>query len=296
MARIRSVKPAFWSDEKVSPLPPIVRLVFLGLIGMADDAGRLLDNLKAIDAFIFPETDEYSAAESVDVLWALERIVRYVLPNGQRVIQVVNWKRHQKVDNPGKVVLPPADEGTILQPSREAIEALARVSRGSPPADVGGGRGKRDVGETPSSLRSEGGAAGAGDEARRPGGGAPPPVQDEGAPSLNALRGEAAVLVREQLWLQKEPPRRFGQDWGMDRELSIWNELVATEPPEDVNEVIRRLRTVGGFEVDEPLSLTLVYGRSAKSKTLWQSCLSAVRRGSTNGRGKKGGRVRVEVD
>lgn len=43
MARIRTIKPEFWSDEKLSPLAPIDRLTFLGLISMADDYGRVHD-------------------------------------------------------------------------------------------------------------------------------------------------------------------------------------------------------------------------------------------------------------
>ncbi len=53
MPRIRSIKPEFWADEKMSSLSPIDRLVFLGLIGMADDFGRVHDNVKVIDAFVF---------------------------------------------------------------------------------------------------------------------------------------------------------------------------------------------------------------------------------------------------
>ena len=46
MPRIRTIKPEFWSDEKLAPLPPIDQLVFLGLISLSDDFGRVLDNIK----------------------------------------------------------------------------------------------------------------------------------------------------------------------------------------------------------------------------------------------------------
>lgn len=75
MARIRSIKPEFWADEKLSPLDPITRLVFLGLISMADDAGRLVDNVKQIDALVFPETSD-SARESLATLSRIGRIQR----------------------------------------------------------------------------------------------------------------------------------------------------------------------------------------------------------------------------
>lgn len=106
MARIRTIKPEFWGDEKLAPLPPIDRLVFLGLIGMADDAGRVVDTIRAIDGFIFPETED-SARESIDKLVDLGRIDRGVTASGQRILQIVNWD-HQKIDKPNMAAaLPP---------------------------------------------------------------------------------------------------------------------------------------------------------------------------------------------
>lgn len=98
MARIRTIKPEFWADEKLGPLPPIDRLVFLGLISLADDCGRLLDNIKQIDAAIFPYTDD-SARGSLARLTEMGRIVRGETSSGQRVIQVANW-HHQKIERP----------------------------------------------------------------------------------------------------------------------------------------------------------------------------------------------------
>ena len=98
MARIRTVKPEFWGDEKLAPLSPVTRLVFLGLISMADDRGRLTDNQKRIDAFIFPETSETSRG-SIGELAAIGRIRRGITGSGQRIIEITNW-RHQKIEKP----------------------------------------------------------------------------------------------------------------------------------------------------------------------------------------------------
>lgn len=130
MPRIRTIKPEFWQDEKLAPLDVIDRLVFLGLISMADDAGRLLDNVKVIDAFVFPETTETSR-ESLANLSRISRIRRGVTPSGQKVIQITNWGRHQRVDHANlKASLP--ELVTDQQPersSREVREALATGSR-----------------------------------------------------------------------------------------------------------------------------------------------------------------------
>jgi hypothetical protein len=39
--RIRQVKPAFWTDSTIAGLPPAVRLFYIGLWMLADDAGYL---------------------------------------------------------------------------------------------------------------------------------------------------------------------------------------------------------------------------------------------------------------
>lgn len=133
MARIRTLKPEFWQDEKLSPLPPLERLVFLGLLSMADDAGRLVDNVKAIDGMLFPHTDDTSR-DAIETLARLKRVCRYTAESGQKCIQILGWAKHQKVDNPAKHVLPaPTPQDLERQPdtksSRESREDQATSSR-----------------------------------------------------------------------------------------------------------------------------------------------------------------------
>lgn len=130
MARIRTIKPEFWQDEKLAPCDPVTRLVFLGLISMADDLGRVLDNVKIIDAFIFPESSDTSR-ESLATLSRLARVTRGKTVSGQRVIQIVNWDRHQKVDRPSmraalpEIVAASEDTDILASPSRDTREPLA---------------------------------------------------------------------------------------------------------------------------------------------------------------------------
>lgn len=131
--RIRTVKPELWQDEKLAVLDPLTRLVFLGLISMADDAGRIVDNVKSIDGFIFPETED-TAKDALGILARLSRILRYVAPSGQRIIQIVNWDRHQRVDHPNRHVLPgPAPEALedarVAPAVADTRENGAKVSR-----------------------------------------------------------------------------------------------------------------------------------------------------------------------
>lgn len=135
MARIRTIKPEFWQDEKLAPLRPIDRLVFLGLISQADDKGRLVDNPRLLDGMLFPETAD-TCAESLDILARLARIIRYRSESGQRIIQIAKWEDHQRVDKPSKYNLPAPSDADLQSlaaqqdtvSSRGPREILATVS------------------------------------------------------------------------------------------------------------------------------------------------------------------------
>lgn len=133
MARIRTIKPEFWADEKMGACDPLTRLVFLGLISLADDAGRLVDSVKQIDAALFPYTDE-SSRDAIEILDRMDRVRRGVSASGQRLIQIVNWERHQKIDNRNKYTLPEiaqqhARPQQVADSSPDPIEDLSRVER-----------------------------------------------------------------------------------------------------------------------------------------------------------------------
>jgi hypothetical protein len=56
--RIRTIKPEMWADEKVGQLSRDARLLFVGLITMADDEGRLRGCPAAILGHVFPYDDD----------------------------------------------------------------------------------------------------------------------------------------------------------------------------------------------------------------------------------------------
>lgn len=130
MPRIRTIKPEFWQDELISKMDPLDRLVFLGLISMADDFGRVRDNVKILDAFIFPNCSR-TVRESVENLSRINRIRRGNSSNGTPIIEIVNWSKHQKVDKPQTATaLPPICEITKENTGKEAIrESFANDSR-----------------------------------------------------------------------------------------------------------------------------------------------------------------------
>jgi hypothetical protein len=145
MARIRSMKPELWGDEKLAPLAAIHRLVFLGLISQADDAGRLMDSVRYIDGLLFSRTDD-SCAASLVVLHQLGVIERGSTASGQPVIQITKWSRHQKIERPNlKGALPPISTPIAQQP-RQFTEASV-IDRG--------GVGEESVSHSPMSRRTD---------------------------------------------------------------------------------------------------------------------------------------------
>jgi hypothetical protein len=139
MARIRTIKPEFWTDEKLSLLDPLTRLVYVGLWSHADDAGRLVDNLKLLDGLLFPNTDD-SCEAPLEILARLGRILRYRHASGQDLIQIVKWNDHQRVDHPNKYTLPGPEHAVLTSDStakpsgngkhsRKSREGVARTSR-----------------------------------------------------------------------------------------------------------------------------------------------------------------------
>jgi 5-methylcytosine-specific restriction endonuclease McrA len=99
VARIRTIKPEFWQDEKLGPLDPLTRLVFLGLVSQADDAGRLLDSPRLINGVLFPYTDD-DCSVPLEELAAVGVIQRGTTASGQPVIQICGWSKHQRIEKP----------------------------------------------------------------------------------------------------------------------------------------------------------------------------------------------------
>ena len=108
MARIRTVKPQFWGDDKVSQLSRDARLLFLGIVSMADDQGRFLASAASIAGFVFPN-DDIPPKKLANWLEELTRLGLVVVYNGGRVKYgaIPKWRRHQRISHPQSSPLPP---------------------------------------------------------------------------------------------------------------------------------------------------------------------------------------------
>lgn len=63
MARIRTIKPEFWEDEKIGRLPIPCRLFFIGCWNFADDYGVIKGNPALLKSQIFPYDENLRVSE-----------------------------------------------------------------------------------------------------------------------------------------------------------------------------------------------------------------------------------------
>jgi hypothetical protein len=108
--RIRSLKPEIWQHEKIGKLTPEQRLLFLGLVTMADDEGRLRELPSLIIGHVFPY-DQVSPRRLGQWLHRLAQvglIERYSVVDGEQIIQLHGWHRHQRINRPNPSDLPTA--------------------------------------------------------------------------------------------------------------------------------------------------------------------------------------------
>lgn len=106
MARIRSIKPSFWSDESVAEMSLEARLLAIGLISFADDEGRFLASTTAVAGYVFPH-DRFPASKIQRWMDEVEGtgMVRLYTVRGREYGVFPNW-RHQRINRPTPSVLP----------------------------------------------------------------------------------------------------------------------------------------------------------------------------------------------
>lgn len=100
MARIRNIKPDFWTDEKLVELETWERLLFIGLWNFADDEGYMPYSPKRIKMQIFPG-DSLEVSRGIQSLISIGAVELFDSEYGQ-VLHVSKWSKHQKVSNPSK--------------------------------------------------------------------------------------------------------------------------------------------------------------------------------------------------
>ena len=114
MARIRSIKPEFWTSEQVMESSPLARLLFLGIWNFCDDSGVHPLKPVSLKALIFPgdDIDSTSIRRLLDELSSNGLLVLYAVGE-KEYLQVTGW-HHQRIDKP-TFKFPTAESGIPLK-------------------------------------------------------------------------------------------------------------------------------------------------------------------------------------
>lgn len=152
MARIRTIKPEFWSNEGLSELPEATHLLAAALLNYADDDGYFNANPKLIRAECSPLREpSVPTTVSVQQLQTIGYIDLGTGTDGRRYGRIINFRQHQvinkaKVSKISKLSITWDTSGsdTVQIPYEERLEGKGR--------EQGSGTGREGIS---SSLRSD---------------------------------------------------------------------------------------------------------------------------------------------
>jgi len=138
VARIRTIKPEFWTDERIGEVSVSARLLLIGSLNFADDEGGLERSSKQLKAQIFP----YDSIDCEPLVLELLRVglfIEYEVAD-RKYLHIKGFSKHQKVENKAKPRIP------VYDPSVKTIQPITESSP-SP---------HREIGEEKLSLRDQG--------------------------------------------------------------------------------------------------------------------------------------------
>lgn len=105
--RIRTLKPECWHDERIGSITREARLLWVGIITLADDEGRFRALPQAILGHVFPY-DEDASRRLGRWMTELEQAGLIVLyeREGIRYGLLPKWSEHQRINRGTPSVLP----------------------------------------------------------------------------------------------------------------------------------------------------------------------------------------------
>lgn len=119
--RIRTIKPEWLDDERLVLASSDARVLSIGLILLSDDYGNGRAHPSLLRSRVLPSRSQ----EDFDTALAELREAGFVelyAADGQSYFHVRNWEKHQRVDKPGKPLVPPPSAATT-EPDRSARTA-----------------------------------------------------------------------------------------------------------------------------------------------------------------------------
>lgn len=111
MARIRTIKPEFWTDDLIGAVCRDARLLFIASWNLADDEGLLRWTAPYLKGAVFPFDDDVAVVDVqrfMDELTSCGIVFAYKGGRSQQALAyIVNFHKHQKINRPSPSRLPP---------------------------------------------------------------------------------------------------------------------------------------------------------------------------------------------
>lgn len=126
MSRIRTIKPEFPQSESIGRISREARLFFILLWTIVDDEGRARAASRMLASLLYPYDDDAPAL--IDG-WLreleVEKCIRRYEIDGSTYLEIINWRKHQKIDRPSKSRLPEFSAASqVFASPREPSRAL----------------------------------------------------------------------------------------------------------------------------------------------------------------------------
>lgn len=139
MARIRTIKPDFWTDDKLTECSLSARLLFIGTWNFADDAGNLDRSPKQIKARVFP-LDNIDCEPLLRELIAQGLLTEYSV-DSKNYLHIQGFTKHQVINRRSAPTCPAYDE---------SLSANGLLPDDSLSTHAGReGKGREDIGSAP---------------------------------------------------------------------------------------------------------------------------------------------------
>ena len=119
MARIRTVKPEFWTDEKLTECSLSARLLFIGMLNFSDDNGNQPYSAKRLKMQVFP-SDSIDAQPLIDELLTHGVVIEYSV-NSEKYLHIKGFKKHQVINRPSATKIP---QPSFIEDSLSAHDKL----------------------------------------------------------------------------------------------------------------------------------------------------------------------------
>ena len=136
MARIRTIKPDFWTDGNMVKLSSFARLLYIGMWNFTMcDHGHVADDEMKLKLQILP-MDDVNISELLAEIMAQGRVTRICSPDGRTYLHVKRFEDHQKIDPRWKTRCPACAQEDSLTPAETPV-SFVEPRRDSPTLPLG---------------------------------------------------------------------------------------------------------------------------------------------------------------